>query len=369
MKNNKYIMKKFIILLILVLSMGKGRQRQNQSTGNTTHKADSNAFGNALDNAVDDCKIVKATGRTIGREAEYVPAQLLRDTSALSMLDDPVRVTILKILHKDAMYPSEIARKLKMNEQKVYYHIKQLSNAGMIKVVQREEIRGTTAKRFKARHLNFALLLEENWKKEERLGTMEMAWQLKKFLENFISENRLNSKIIVGSPDPHGPYKARARDGHYAAALSLFLGSYVLPDEFPVILDVEVDIKKEQSNFFVVGGPVTNLVLNELNQHMKYRFSDSQPWGIVARDSINASIHTEDSAGIIARIQNPFTKKGFLIVLAGNRFIGTKVAVMGLTQFTDKILANYRGQNEYYAVVQGYDLNGDGSIDSVELVE
>jgi len=32
-------------------------------------------------------------------------------------------------------------------------------------------------------------------------------------------------------------------------------------------------------------------------------------------------------------------------------------------------LASYTGQKEFYAVVQGFDLDGDGKIDSVEVLE
>ena len=46
---------------------------------------------------------------------------------------------ILQLLSENEMYPIEIAKKLKLHEQKVYYHIRKLSKAGVINVVKEEE--------------------------------------------------------------------------------------------------------------------------------------------------------------------------------------------------------------------------------------
>ena len=57
---------------------------------------------------------------------------------------------ILEVLCKKEMYPMEIAKKLKVHEQKVYYHIRKLARAGVIKVVREEEKKGAIAKYYKA---------------------------------------------------------------------------------------------------------------------------------------------------------------------------------------------------------------------------
>ena len=184
------------------------------------------------------------------------------------------------------------------------------------------------------------------------------------FLEPFLKGHRLNSSIIVGSPDPHGPYKARARDGHYAIDLGVFLGNVArIPHTFLTQLDVDTDLSTSE-NIIVVGGPVTNLVAQRANPHFSKRFSSKEPWGIAGKRR-----YTDDSTGLIVRAKNPFTGKGHILLLAGVRFTGTKAAVIGLTRRPHLTLRNFTGQSSFYAIVQGYDLDGDGKIDDIELLE
>jgi len=45
---------------------------------------------------------------------------------------------ILSLLAKESMYPIYIAKSLKVHEQKIYYHIRNLEKAGLIKVAKKE---------------------------------------------------------------------------------------------------------------------------------------------------------------------------------------------------------------------------------------
>jgi len=40
-----------------------------------------------------------------------------------------------------------------------------------------------------------------------------------------------------------------------------------------------------------------------------------------------------------------------------------------LTNFYDKTLQDYRSDGTFVAVIQGYDLDGDGKVDSIEVPE
>jgi hypothetical protein len=135
-------------------------------------------------------------------------------------------------------------------------------------------------------------------------------------------------------------------------------------NHFSVKLDVDVDLKNEKANFILVGGPVTNLVMAKVNDFLPAKFSDSKPWGIVSNDE-----YTDDSIGLIAKVPNPYNPDYRIIALAGIRYSGTKAAVIALTRFTDKVLAKFNDQKEFFCIVQGFDLDGDGSIDSVEILE
>ncbi|AJF61345.1 TPA: helix-turn-helix domain-containing protein [Candidatus Woesearchaeota archaeon] len=294
----------------------------------------------------------------------YSDALIVDSPEALKIVDHPIRMQILELLAKKPMYPAELAKEMKMHEQKIYYHIKQMMNSGILDVVGREEIRGTVAKKLSPKQLNFALTMSKEWKPLASLIKKKDDTTLN-FLKPFIQNNRLNASIVVGSPDPHGPHKARARDGHYAIDLGLFLGGLCSMDEnFSTKLDVDIDLK-ESRNLILVGGPVTNHVVSKINDFLPAKFSDKKPWGIITKKAT----YTEESIGMISRLPNPYNPEYFVLVLSGIRFIGTKAAVFAFTRNTGQVIHRFTGQKEFHAIVQGFDLDGDGKIDSVEILE
>ncbi len=301
-----------------------------------------------------------------GDKLLYSRALMLQNPSSLKIIDHPIRIKILKILSEESLYPAELAKRLMIHEQKVYYHIKQLLNANVIEIKEKKEVRGTTAKKYVTREMNFALSLGGQWKKIGSLVGEKINKKLERFINPFIVNSELNAGIIVGSPDPHGPFKARARDSHYAIDLALFIGQYVeMPDDFSVKLDVGIDIKTTRDHLILVGGPVTNLVVSEINESLPIKFSDKKPFGLVS----NKAKYSDDSIGIIARIQNPYVEDKWLLVLAGIRYTGTKAAVIALTRHYRQLLESFNDQRAWARVVHGFDLDGDGRIDSVEILE
>jgi len=305
--------------------------------------------------------IVKEQDNTLLYDDLFV----MQNPAGLNLVEDATRIKILRLLSQQPMYPAEVAKKLRLHEQKVYYHVKQLLNANVLELKEKKEIRGTTAKKYMAKHMNFAVSLSSNWKSLKHLMGTEKDKKLDSFLKPFVQDDELKAKIVVGSPDPHGQFKARARDGHYAIDLALFLGRYCSSAKnFTVKLDVEIDLKNEKDNLIIVGGPVTNLVMAKINDFLPAKFSDSQPWGIVAKDE-----YTDDSVGLIAKIPNPYNPEYKILALAGIRYSGTKAAVIGVTRFTSKILHRFFEQKDFYCIVHGFDLDGDGSIDSIEVLE
>ncbi|HLD89007.1 MAG TPA: S-layer protein [Candidatus Nanoarchaeia archaeon] len=298
----------------------------------------------------------------------YSPAHILQNPSGLNVLDNELRLKILKTVSKVPKYPAEIAKELKVHEQKIYYHVKQLLNTGILEVAERKEIRGTTAKTLRPKELNFGVSLGGEWKELSSLGTSRIDKKLANFLYPFVVNDELNADIVVGSPDPHGAFKARARDSHYAINLSLFLGRYCnMPNDFSVKLDTDVNLKKTDKHLILVGGPVTNLLVSEVNKKLPIPFSEEQPWGIVSKKSRNK--HSEDSVGIVAKISNPFKKDCSLLVFAGVRAVGTKAAVIALTKSHKTLLKEYADSGDFAKIVHGFDLDSDGKIDSVEILE
>jgi len=281
---------------------------------------------------------------------------------------------ILQLLSEKEMYPMEIARKLEVHEQKIYYHIRKLAKAGAIKVVREEEKKGATAKYYRATFPAMGVELPFGYQKIDRFPVTNIDEKMKQFLSPLIKDCAFDGKIVVGSPDPHGPFKAKARDGHYAAYLTLFLGQFVdLPEDFPIKLDVDVKAEKEENNnLILVGGPGTNLITQELNEFFPIRFNMMPSehgfllGGLVSEKT--KKVYTADNIGLIAKISNPWNRKKSVIVLAGNKAVGTKACVLALTKFWKKTLNKF-SEEKFAVVIQGFDLDGDGKVDSIEVLE
>lgn len=301
---------------------------------------------------------------------------VVKDPQKLKMILNKLSWNILVMLSEREMYPLQIAKKLKIHEQKVYYHIRKLAKAGAISVAREEEKKGAIAKYYKAVSPAFGIELPRQYRTIERLSLLSIDEQIQKFFKEFIREDgTFEGKIVVGSPMPHGPFKTSARDGHYASYLTFFLGQFVrMPEEFAIKLDVDVKVEKEEkNNLILVGGPGTNLLTQELNEHLPIRFN-MQPseqgflfGGLVSRKTSN--VYTADTAGLIAKITNPRDNTKQIIVLAGNKAVGTKACVLALTNFWKKTLKGYNGENTFAKVIQGFDLDGDGKVDSIEVLE
>ena len=294
----------------------------------------------------------------------FSEAVLLNDCSDLKALTNQVSLSILQLVSRRAMYPAEVAKKLGIHEQSVYYHFRKLVSAGFVMEAERKYIRGTVAKKYVAAGNSFAFSLGKDWKAV--LGFDKKKGSYSNFFDSFISGGVLDAHFVVGNPDPHGPHKARARDGHYAIDLAMFLGGFCsLSQDFSVKLDVDSNDEFLKQNLIVVGGPVTNSVMSLFNQYMPVKFSDKRPWGLISK----YDKYTDDTVGLIVKMPNPFNTDKWVLMIAGIRFIGTKAAIMALTRHHGELLRNYHGQKTFVRLVQGFDLDGDGKIDSVEILE
>jgi DNA-binding transcriptional ArsR family regulator len=282
---------------------------------------------------------------------------------------------ILTMVAEEGMYPMEVAKKLGIHEQIVYYHMRKLAKVGAIKLIREEERKGAVAKYYHAAFPAFGVELPFGTQTINLPSLSTLDTNLRRFLSPIIDDKgSFAGEIIVGSPAPHGPFKTIARDGHYASYLSFFLGNFArVPDEFAVKLDVDVKAEKnEANNLILVGGPGTNLLTQEINDYLPIRFNMAPSkhgflfGGLFSTDSKN--VYTDDSVGLAAKIVNPWNKGKRIIVLAGNKSIGTKACVIALVKFWKLVLRNYT--NEPFAtVIKGFDLDGDGKIDSVEVLE
>ena len=294
---------------------------------------------------------------------------ILQKPSEIRILSNPIAWKIVNLLAGRPMYPAQIAKELKIYEQSAYYYIRKLLTIRAISQVETSFVRGGTAKLYKTEFAAFGI--EMNWG-EKKFETVngKINRNVQTFFEEFIDDGLFNGTIVVGAPDPHGPYRSSARDGHYAAQLAFFLGSFCgLPQNFVVKLDVDAKSEKisRTENIISIGGPGTNIITSEFNRYLPIRFDETNFWsGLIAP---HGRTHTLDNHGLIAKIRNPYSEKVNIVIIAGVRSAGTKSAVIALTNHGNEILKKFNQENNWALVVQGFDMDSDGKIDTIDIVD
>ena len=294
-------------------------------------------------------------------EVYSLPAKEIKTEDAGSVSSELAH-KVLSLLAKEPMYPIDIAKALKVHEQKIYYHIRNLEKAGIIKVVKKETKQGATANYYSLAEPAFVIKFKE-------LEATSKFGQIKnesEFLDPFIKDGQLNALIIVGSPDPHGPDKARSRDGYYGMDLALFLGTFLnYVPKFNVKLDTEVREEDLQNNLILIGGPVVNKIVEKVNSHLPIRFEDGN-----IKSYVSNEVYPQDECGLIVKTKNPLNKDKYVLVAAGKRFSGTRAAIIAFLKDFMKITAgNINNPSIKAKVVEGIDLDSDGIIDDIEFRE
>jgi hypothetical protein len=310
-----------------------------------------------------------------GRIQEVKEIGILNDPQKFKMVLGNLSWKILTMLIEKEMYPLEIAKQLCMHEQKIYYHIRKLAKSGAITVVREEKKKGAIARYYKTVSPAFGIEFAQDYKPIQNLCSLSIDEPLQEFFKEFIENGAFDGKIVVGSPQPHGPFKTSARDGHYAAHLALFLGQFAkMPTEFSVKLDVDVKVEKEEkNNLILVGGPGTNLLTQEVNDYLPIKFimHSSEQGFLLGGLSSNKTmqVYTADESGVVAKIMNPWDNTKRIVILAGNKSVGTKACVLALTNSWKKTLEKYKGEETFAVAIHGFDLDGDGKVDSIEVNE
>ncbi|MFH0961433.1 MAG: helix-turn-helix domain-containing protein [archaeon] len=300
--------------------------------------------------------IVEKTGN------KYVAAEgKLVTPAAFSVLLNPLRLKILSEIAGKPAYPSEIAGKMRLPEQKVFYHINQLRKGGFVEIERREERRGGLAKYFRATGKAFALKLP-NAEEFDLPVSLPNATSIPKFLSGFVTRGgEFDGLVVVGSPDAHGPNKARARDGHYATDLAGFVGSIARIFSPVVRTDTEIKESERKRNLILVGGPITNMLVGEVNGSLRLRFDGDHNWDIYSEKS--GKFYSEEECGIIASAKSPWNPDARIVVIAGKRFSGTRSSILAILSGGEKF------SSAGNLVVEGTDLDGDGIVDSAEIKE
>lgn len=286
----------------------------------------------------------------------------------LSALNTDLSLKIIKELSKRPSCAMDIARNLGEHEQKVYYHIRKLSNLGIIKLDHVEERVGGVAKIYSpvSSVVSFKLF-EGSPIKDIRTRAREI-----NFLKPFIENGRFNSIVVVGSPDPHGKFKMPSSDGYCAIDLGIFLGKYARTSKLPYYkLDTQIQSQDLKKNIILIGGPKTNILTYKTNKQLPIYFDYSKEtldWNIVS--SLSKAIYRDTKIGIIEKIKSPFDKDKEILLFAGKGFKGSLAAVIAFIKYPEKIIDGNSSNKDVIAkVVKGIDIDSDGIVDDVEFLE
>jgi DNA-binding PadR family transcriptional regulator len=294
-----------------------------------------------------------------------LPAKEIK-VKQLKTIGSELAKNILDELAKKPSYPMQLAKKLGINEQKIYYHIRNLEKARIIEIIRNEEIKGSMANVYDLTEPAFVVKFKD-FKTTSKIKELEE--HSTSFLEPFIEDGQLNAKIIVGSPDPHGPEKARSRDGYYGMDLALFLGTFLnyVPG-LNVKLDTETRQEDLQHNLILIGGPAVNSVTEKVNPKLPVRFDKNNNWCVVS--DVTGKKYHSDEMGVIAKIKSPFNKRKKVLVVAGKRYAGTRgVMIALLKHFKEVIAGNKFDKNIEAKVIEGIDMDSDGIVDDIEFKE
>ncbi|MCD6368163.1 MAG: S-layer protein [Candidatus Aenigmarchaeota archaeon] len=302
------------------------------------------------------------------RKGKYYSKSIVMydDPKAISSASSDLAWKILKALDERPAYPKYLAQKLKVHEQKIYYHIGNLLEAGLIEVVSEESRHGAICRFFAPTAKAFGFEFP-NGETEFKVSKMKVDSHLLDFFYEFVKDGTFNGSIVVGSPTQHGPYLTMAKDGHFGIQLGIFLGNFCsLENRFVAKLDTEVKAEEAyKRNMILIGGPVTNMILSEINEGLKKNFQWKREWVIVS----GKKEYSGEFDGLIVKIKNPWDESKRIIILAGAHRQATKACIIAITQHYEKVLKDYNKNKDFYRIIRGLDKDGDGKIDDIKILE
>ncbi|MBU5678561.1 MAG: helix-turn-helix domain-containing protein [Candidatus Aenigmarchaeota archaeon] len=307
---------------------------------------------------------IKYKNKTLASQTKII------DFEKIKHISSDVSKRIIKELLTSPLYPKEIARRLNINEQIVYYHIRNLYKAGFLEIAKKEQVNGIITKYYKISSNAFSILLDYPKDFLNEKNDFEKVYE---FLMPFVTNGKMNSLIIFGSPDPHGPTRSRAKDLKIAADLCLFLGSFLIEaSEEYAKLDIDVkESELKKNNIIVIGGPGVNTIAAKINEKLPIRFAKKINERYLAiYSSFSKKYYEEDTQGIVLKTKNPFNNEKYLLLIAGRRYMGTRAAMLSLLKHLKDICKGNKYNEKIFGhIVEGVDINSDGVIEDTIILE
>ena len=303
------------------------------------------------------------------QSSQLIPARIFSDPKIAQSVLQPMRWKIISELTGTEKCAKDLADAFGTSEQVICYHLRELEKSGLIRLERTEKKRGAMAKYYKADMKAIAVIPSGNPVKGGQPRQQQLTESAAKILDPFISKGQFGGHIIIGSPDTHGIYRSRARCGDRATDLALFLGSLLpLTRESVVRLDTEVSQQELMRNLILVGGPRVNTVTLMVNDGLTIKYDLSGHNMMISR--ITGKTYSGEDEGAIQMIVNPMNQDSWVLVIAGNSYLGTRAAVLGFIKYTDRVAGgNSMNKNVIASVMTGLDVNSDGLVDDVEFLE
>lgn len=292
-----------------------------------------------------------------------LPAAMLTPAQAKAMAS-PLAQKILSQLAKKECYPKELARLLRVHEQKIYYHIRRLQKAKVVVVSREDVVQGAHASYFALAKPAFVVALKQLEAAHKLPGGPDPG-----LLAPFVKDGVLDALVVIGSPDPHGPKMARSKDANYALDLMLLLGSF-LGQHRKASVRFDTDVKEEElkQNLIVIGGPIVNAISRRLNPRMPVFFDESSGWGI--RSTLAGKLYVGEHIGLVVMMKNPYNTDKTVLVIAGSRHEGTRALMLAFLRHLHELGEGNKNDPKVIAkVIEGMDINGDGVVDDARILE
>ena len=280
----------------------------------------------------------------------------------LGLLGHELAPALVSALAKKPAAAADLAKALGHREQKVYYHLRKLSAAGLVEVIGSERRHGLVANIYAPTSSHVAARLFDGDGTEVQDTCIDPAAHA--FLAPFVEKGRLNATLVVGSPAPHGPFGKAAYDSAYALDLAAFLGALAPGMPVPCYrFDTEMREGDLKGNLILIGSPLVNTVTGQLNQHLPLQFTEQH----LLLSQRTGRVFDDNNAGLVVKMPNPFHEGSWVLVLAGRRSAGTISAIRAVTKHLPEL--RHKPQEVLARVVVGKDRDSDGRIDHVQVVE
>jgi len=280
----------------------------------------------------------------------------------MNVFGSELAIKILKELSKRPSCAMDIARNLEEHEQKIYYHLRRFEKAGIISLVRQENRAGALTKIYAINYPYIAVKLFDDNPIEFFTKPKEI-----EILHPFIKNGKMNSIIVVSSPDPHGKYAASSSDGYAAIDLALFIGSFLEEANINYKLDTQIKEEDLEKNLILVGGPKANIIVEKINKFLPIYFDEKNEWQIVS--TLTKNVYRDEDVGIVIKMRNPFNEKNFVFLFCGKRFKGTRAATIALIKHAKEIEEGNKFKDGIARIVKGVDRDADGIIDDCVFIE